>query len=165
MGPSPTGTAMRWRVERSRGSASRPPMLLLGWTRAGRGRTTPPRRIRTAAAMTTTSCRRPTPDPAPAAVGASALSCPPPFQFSTPRDVADLFSSFASFQIIKAERNKGNQPLCLSISFFQRITPLLSAAKEERRKRYASDSNLMQSDDVQRSSRNIYKNKIIYLEK
>jgi hypothetical protein len=84
-------------------------------------------------AMTTVPCRRPTPDPTPTTVGASALSCPPPFQFSTPRDAADLFSSFVSFQIIKAERNKGNQTLCLSISFFQRITPLLSTAKEERR--------------------------------
>jgi hypothetical protein len=156
---------MRWRVERSRGSVSRPSMLLLGWTSAERGRTAPPRRTRTAAAMTTAPCRRPTLDPAPATVGASALSCPPLFQFSTPRDAADLFSSLVSFQIIKAERNKGNQPLCLSISFFQRITPLLSVAKEKRRKMYASDSNLMQSDDVQHSSRNIYKNKIIYLEK
>jgi hypothetical protein len=133
MGPSPTGMAMRWRVERSKGSASRPPMLLLGWTSAGRGRTAPPWRTRTMMAMTTVPCRRPTPDPTPTTVGASALSCPPPFQFSTPRDAADLFSSFVSFQIIKAERNKGNQTLCLSISFFQRITPLLSTAKEERR--------------------------------
>jgi hypothetical protein len=47
-------------------------------------------------------------------VGASASSYPSPFQFSTPRDAADLFSSFALFQIIKAE----HRPLCLIISFF-----------------------------------------------
>jgi hypothetical protein len=47
-------------------------------------------------------------------VGASASSYPSPFQFSTPHDAADLFLSFALFQIIKAE----HRLLCLIISFF-----------------------------------------------